>query len=88
MFVNLVAYNNAGRGTISRGSVEYNENDPEDVIQLQIGTHKYVFNSAGELQSSVEMGSCINTKLNDSKGTCASFPERGTCIPTNFKTED
>jgi hypothetical protein len=88
MFANLIAYNNAGRGIISQGSVEYNANDPEDVIQLGIGTHRYLFNSLGELQTSGEIVSSMNTNLNDSKGTCASFPEKGTCIPTNFKTED
>jgi hypothetical protein len=88
MFANLVAYNNAGRGKISQGSVEYNANDPEDVIQLGIGTHRYHFNSLGELLISGEIVSCINTNLNDSKGTCASFPNNGTCVPTNFKTED
>lgn len=82
MFANLVAYNNAGRGKISEASVEYNANDPEDVIQLTIGTRKYLFNSVGELQSSIEMGSCMS---NAPKVTCASFtnPEHGTCKPSS-----
>ena len=83
MFANLVAYNNAGRGKISEGSVEYNVNDPEDVIQLGIGTHRYLFNSLGELQTSGEIVTCMNINLN--KGTCASFHNNGIC---NFKIED
>ena len=77
MFANLVAYNNAGRGEISEASVEYNANDPEDVIQLGIGTHRYQFNSLGEMQSSGEMGSCVS---NPPKISCSTFPENGNCI--------
>lgn len=78
MFANLVAYNNAGRGKVSQGSVEYNANDPEDVIQLTIGAHKYLFNPAGELQSSSEPQTCIN--FNAPKVSCDSLSQSN-CIP-------
>jgi hypothetical protein len=86
MFANLVAYNNAGRGKISQGSVEYHANDPEDVIQLRIGEYQYIFDNTGKLQDTSKPQTCIN--FNEPKFTCDSFSNRGTCIPTFFKTED
>jgi hypothetical protein len=96
MFANLVAYNNAGRGKISQGSVEYNTNDPDDVIQLTIGEYQYKFNNEGKLitTESNPQGVCMNNS--NSKMTCAERPSmirngqplQYTCVPTDFKTED
>jgi hypothetical protein len=67
MFANLIAFN-AVEGKTSSGSVEFSGN-PNDVIQLMINGHKYIFDCTGKLQYSSEMDSCIN--LNNQKGTCA-----------------
>ncbi len=69
MFANLVAYNTV-EGKTSSSSVEFTGNQ-NDMIQLTIGTRKWFFDHQGNLLSSTENQTCINT--NNQKGTCASF---------------
>lgn len=77
MFANLVAFN-AVEGKTSSGSVEFS-GSPNDVIQLTIGAHKYIFDSDGKLRSSSEPQTCIN--FNAPKVSCDSISNSDNSIP-------
>jgi hypothetical protein len=85
MFANLSAYDNISHKS-SVASVEFNANNPEDVIQLRIGAYQYIFDNTGKLQDTSKPQTCIN--FNEPKFTCNSFPDKRTCISTFTKNED
>ena len=88
---NLIACNTAG--VITSASLQYDDYDEGEVVQLTIGDFQYKFNNEGKLITTVPnpQGVCANNNNNNNnnyRASCASFPEKGTCIPTNFKIED
>ena len=84
--LSIIACNQAG--VITTASLQYDESDEDEVIQLRIGEYQYKFNNEGKLITTEPnpQGVCINNY--DSKSNCAQKPSHYTCIPTYSKTED
>jgi len=72
MFAHLSAYDNISHES-SVTSLEYNDRNPEDVIQLTIGAYNYIFDNTGKLLNTSIPPTCIDF-TNNHIGTCASFP--------------
>ena len=75
-------------GVITTASLQYDDYDEDEVIQLTIGDYQYKFNNEGILITTEPnpQGICANNSI--SKGSCAQKPPHYTCIPTYSKTED
>jgi len=82
MYANLITYNVRMHNTKST-SVELSGN-PDDVIQLTIGEHKYTFNIFGNLVEETRVEGRINISIGNN--SCATVPNY--YIPTEFKSKD